>query len=88
MYRDPQTGKQLTEPLQHDGDVYSAQFSPDGTRVVTDSVDKTTRVWDAQSGKQLAVPCSMTARLTTQSLVPTENESSRLRSDKTSRGMG
>ena len=31
--------------------VYSAAFSTDATRVVTASVDKTARVWDAASGK-------------------------------------
>jgi serine/threonine protein kinase len=30
----------------HNGYVYSAQFSPDGTRIVTASADKTARVWD------------------------------------------
>ena len=34
--------------------VNSAQFSPDGTRIVTASNDKTARVWDAASGKQQA----------------------------------
>ena len=32
----------------------SAQFSPDGTRIVTASEDKTARVWDAATGKALA----------------------------------
>ena len=32
----------------------SAQFSPDGTRIVTASGDKTARVWDAATGKTLA----------------------------------
>ena len=32
----------------------SAQFSPDGTRIVTASGDKTARVWDAATGKALA----------------------------------
>jgi WD40 repeat protein len=35
--------------------VNSAAFSPDGTRVVTASDDKTARVWDATTGKLVAV---------------------------------
>ena len=39
----------------HDGKVWSAAFSPDGTRIVTASDDKTARIWDPASGKQIAV---------------------------------
>src|SRR5262249_17037547 len=39
--------------LAHGDEVLSAQFSPDGTRVVTVSSDQTARVWDAQSGEAL-----------------------------------
>ncbi len=36
--------------------MWSAVFSPDGTRVVTASWDKTARVWDAVTGKSLSRP--------------------------------
>ena len=39
----------------HGDRVYSAAFSPDGTRIVTASYDKTARIWDAHTGAQLAV---------------------------------
>ncbi len=37
----------------HVGLVRSAQFSPDDTRIVTSSDDKTARVWEAASGRML-----------------------------------
>ena len=40
--------------LQHERDINSAAFSPDGKYIVTASGDKTARVWDAKSGKQVA----------------------------------
>ncbi len=36
--------------LQHKGSVNSAQFSPDGTKVVTASWDNTAKIWNAQTG--------------------------------------
>jgi tetratricopeptide (TPR) repeat protein len=36
--------------------VLSAQFSPDGMRVVTASYDKTARIWDARTGLPLTEP--------------------------------
>jgi len=39
----------------HGDIVYSAAYSPDGTRVVTASDDKTARIWDASTGASLAV---------------------------------
>jgi dipeptidyl aminopeptidase/acylaminoacyl peptidase len=38
------------------GGVRSAQFSPDGQRVVTASLDKTAGLWDAASGKPIGEP--------------------------------
>ncbi len=39
--------------LAHEGTVWTAAFSPDGQRIVTS--DGTARVWDAQTGSQLAL---------------------------------
>ena len=35
--------------------MWSAAFSPDGSRIVTASNDKTARVWDAATGIAIAV---------------------------------
>jgi WD40 repeat protein len=42
--------------MKHSGWVNSAQFSPDGKRIVTASYDHTARVWDAQNGQPLSDP--------------------------------
>jgi WD40 repeat protein/serine/threonine protein kinase/TPR repeat protein len=39
----------------HGSLVESAQYSPDGSRIVTASADRTARVWDARTGVQLLV---------------------------------
>lgn len=35
--------------------IWHARYSPDGTRIVTASTDKTVRIWDAATGKELMV---------------------------------
>ena len=42
--------------MKHEAGVNSAQFSPDGQRVVTASDDKTARLWDARLAKPIGEP--------------------------------
>jgi WD40 repeat protein len=46
---------QLAVLSGHGGIVRSAVYSPDGTRIVTASFDKTARIWDTRTGAVLAV---------------------------------
>jgi WD40 repeat protein len=41
--------------IGHEDSVWSAAFSPDGSRIVSASRDKTARVWDVATAKQIAV---------------------------------
>ena len=70
---DAASGKPIGEPMKHEDTVSSAQFSPDGQRVVTASGDKTARLWDAASGKPIGEPMNMKAALFQRSSVPMVN---------------
>jgi len=50
---------QLTQLLVHKGQISYVGFTPDGSKLVTASWDKTATVWDLATGKQLA---SVTAK--------------------------
>jgi WD40 repeat protein len=55
------TGRPVTPPLQHRGNVFHASFSPDGRLVVSASDDGaagewTARVWNATTGQLVAPP--------------------------------
>jgi eukaryotic-like serine/threonine-protein kinase len=53
---DAQTGQPVTERLQHLGPVNSAQFSPDGRRILTASRDATAQIWDAHTSQVVVGP--------------------------------
>jgi WD40 repeat protein/serine/threonine protein kinase len=53
-FQDLKAKATMVELTGHTDSVGSAAFSPDGTRIVTDSHDATARVWDAATGKSLA----------------------------------
>jgi WD40 repeat protein len=44
------SGEMVAKLVGHTGEVRDAKFSPDESRIVTASWDKTARVWDARSG--------------------------------------
>jgi WD40 repeat protein/tetratricopeptide (TPR) repeat protein len=56
MIWDLHTGKALAGPLRHELNLTCAEFSPDGQRVLTASLDQTARVWDASTGQPLTDP--------------------------------
>jgi WD40 repeat protein len=57
---DARTGQPLTDLMRHPRAVRFAQFSPDGRRILTGSLEGTTwgttRIWNAQSGEPLTEP--------------------------------
>jgi WD40 repeat protein/tetratricopeptide (TPR) repeat protein len=79
---DPDTGQPITPPLRHDpalvhpGEFLGptrplfARFSPDGTRVVTASVDHTARVWDAATGRAVTPPLPHSTEVSCAQLTP------------------
>ncbi|CAE6369750.1 unnamed protein product [Rhizoctonia solani] len=53
---DRHTGETVVGPIHARANVIrSVDFSPDGKRLVSGSDDKSVRIWDAQTGKQVAV---------------------------------
>jgi hypothetical protein len=55
MVWEAETGRELLR-LPHTADVLSAQFSTDGQRIVTTSLDGAARLWDANTGQSLTEP--------------------------------
>lgn len=50
------SGRFIGRPLAHTNEVRFARFSPDGTRVLTASTDRTARVWSAATGEPVTGP--------------------------------
>ncbi len=71
--------------LEHQDKVMSAAFSPDGTRVVTASSDKTARVWDVATGKPLTRPLEHQGRVWSAAFSPDGTRVVTASDDKTAR---
>ena len=50
---DTSSGKKLMTLSGHERGIWSVAYSPDGTRIVSGSLDKTVRIWDANTGAEL-----------------------------------
>jgi WD40 repeat protein len=49
-------GKDTTKKLElkgHDGGVYCVSWSPDSSRLLTASADKTAKIWDVNTGQAI-----------------------------------
>jgi WD40 repeat protein len=53
---DATTGTPVLPPLRHQDIVHHAAFSPDGSRIVTASLDHTAQLWDAITGLPFGPP--------------------------------
>src|SRR5438552_11351943 len=75
----------LTGSMWHKDVVYSAQFSPDGRRIVTASWDKTARLWDAASGKPVGEPMKHEGQVNSAQFSPDGQRVVTASADKTAR---
>src|SRR5207248_2471555 len=64
LFRAVQNNREERDLRGHTNGVNSAVFSADGSRIVTASADHTARVWDAASGRSLAVLRGHTSQVT------------------------
>jgi len=76
---------QMAVLSRHTGSVESAAYSPDGTRIVTASADKTARVWDARTGIELLVLSGHADRVQTAAYSPDNTRIVTAAADKTAR---
>ena len=69
----------------HSDFLRSAVYSPDGTRIVTASLDNTARIWDARTGVELAVLSGHSDRVNSAVYSPDGSQIATASSDKTVR---
>jgi dipeptidyl aminopeptidase/acylaminoacyl peptidase len=67
---DTVSGREIAQLKGHTGPVLSANFSPDGRRAVTASLDGTARIWDADSGGEIVLLNGHTGRVSSAAFSP------------------
>src|SRR5262249_11331824 len=79
------TGNNLLTLHGHKNSIGSLRFSPDGTRLVTASMDQTARLWDARTGELTAVLRGHTGQVTRAQFNPDASRVLTFSEDKTLR---
>jgi WD40 repeat protein len=79
------SGKELTTLIGHSSIVNSAVFSPDGSKILTASDDKTAKVWDTVSGKELTTLIGHSDRVSSAVFNPDGSKILTASSDKTAK---
>jgi WD40 repeat protein len=67
---DAATGAEIIAVSTPEASVATAQFSPDGRRILTASYDGAARIWDAASGQEVAALDSGTQAVSSAAYVP------------------
>jgi WD40 repeat protein len=82
---DLKSGGRIATLEGHEAAVVSVAFSPDGTRIVTASDDKTARLWDPTEGRQIGAPMVHEALINSAAFSPDGKRIVTASSDKTAR---
>jgi len=82
---EPETAKEIAVLRGHDQALAYAEFSPNGSLIVTASEDKTARIWDVATAKEIGVLRGHDGRVTSAAFSPNGSRIVTASEDKTTR---